>query len=224
MRLKLALFVLALGPVAAAPALADCSTEVALAVNSQGKQKFIRKETNMITEAGPAKMVVEYVTPDRMRQVLTPLAEGSKPVESIVVGDKAWTNTGGGWREAPRHETDQLIQFMITSIAQVYQEVGRFECVGTETIDGRELRGYRGLDELPGPPGKQTAPAVKNEAVRMIYLDPKTGLPARSVFARKGFLDKPIFLEVYLYPETIEIEPPKDVAPAAEPPPADGKP
>lgn len=211
MRLHTGVLAVALGVLWAAPALADCSTEVALAVNAQGKQKFIRKETHMITEAGPARMVVEYATPDRMRQVLTPLTEG-KPVESVVVGDKAWTNNGEGWKEAPPQETDQLVQFMIKSIAQVYQEVGRFECTGTETIDGQELRGYRGLDEKPpGLPGKKTQEQTKNEAVRMVYLDPKTGLPARSILARQGFLDKPIFKEVYTYPDKIDIEPPKDV-------------
>lgn len=198
-----------IGLAAAGPALADCSTEVALAVNSQGKQKFLRKETSMITEAGPAKMVVEYQTPDRMRQVLTPLTEG-KPVESIVVGEKAWTNSGDGWKEAPAQEAEQLVQFMIKSIAQVYQEVGKFECIGTETVEGRELRAYRGLDEA-AKDGKEGAKPPKNEAVRMVYLDPKTGLPARSILARAGFLDKPIFKEVYTYPDKIEIEAPKDV-------------
>lgn len=212
MRAKLGPLALALGVLAAQPALADCSTEVALAVNSQGKQKFIRKETNMITEQGPAKMVVEYVTPDRMHQVLTPLIEGGKPVESIVVGDKAWTNNGDGWKESPPAEAEQLVQYMIRSIAQVYQEVGKFECTGLETIDGKELRGYRGIDEVPaGAPGKKTEPTMKNEGVRMVYLDPQTGLPARSIFARKEFLDKPLFKEVYTYPDKIEIEAPKNV-------------
>ncbi|MCC7253985.1 hypothetical protein [Hyphomicrobium sp.] len=211
MRLTLGSIAIVLGSLAAGPALADCSTEVALAVNSQGKQKFIRKETNMITEAGPAKMVVEYATPDRMRQVLTPLTEG-KAVESIVVGEKAWTNNGEGWKEAPSGEADQLVQYMIRSIAQVYQEVGKFECIGTETVEGRELRGYRGIDEPPpGVPGKKTEPTTKNEAVRLVYLDPKTGLPARSLLARPGYLDKPIFQEIYTYPDKIDIEPPKDV-------------
>jgi hypothetical protein len=205
----------AIGVFAPGAALADCSTEVALAVTAQGKQKFLRKETNMITEAGPAKMVVEYATPDRMRQVVTPLTEG-KPVESIVVGDKAWTNNGDGWKQAPEGETAALVQYMIKSIAQVYQEVGKFECVGTETIDGRELRGYRGLDEDPPPipgqdPAKKPPPRTKNEAVRMVYLDPATGLPARSILAKAGALDKPLFKEVYTYPEKIDIEPPKDV-------------
>lgn len=211
MRLKLGIFAIAVGVLATGSAHADCSTEVALGVNAQGKQKFIRKETNMITAAGPAKMVVEYATPDRMRQVLTPLTEG-KPVQSIVVGEKAWTNNGDGWKEAPSGEADQLVQYMIKSIAQVYQEVGKFECIGTETIEGRELRGYRGIDEPPpGIPGKKSEPTTKNEAVRLVYLDPKTGLPARSLLARPGYLDKPIFKEVYTYPDKIEIEPPKDV-------------
>lgn len=211
MRLKLGSLAIAAGLLMGGPALADCSTEVAVAVNAQGKQKFIRKETHMITEAGPATMVVEYATPDRMRQVLTPLTEG-KAVESIVVGDKAWTNNGEGWKESPQAEADQLVQFMIRSVAQVYQEVGKFECVGTETVEGRELRGYRGLDEPPpAPPGKKSELTTKNEAVRMVYLDPVSGLPARSILARKGMLDKPIFKEVYTYPEAIEIEAPKDV-------------
>ena len=201
----------AISLLAAAPAFADCSTEVALAINSQGKQKFLRKETNMITEAGPAKMVVEYATPDRMRQILTPLTEG-KPVESVVVGDKAWTNNGEGWKESPSHEAEQLVQFMIKSIAQVYQEVGKFECTGLETVDGKELRGYRGLDDPPpSAPGAKPEEKMKNEAVRMVYLDPATGLPARSILARPGHLDKPLFKEVYTYPDNIVIEPPKDV-------------
>jgi hypothetical protein len=45
----------------------------------------------------------------------------------------------------------------------------------------------------------------------MVYLDPATGLPARSIFARAGHLDNPLFKEVYSYPDKIEIEPPKDV-------------
>jgi hypothetical protein len=205
----IASLVLAASLFATGAAFADCSTEVALAVNSQGKQKFLRKETNMFTESGPVKMVVEYQTPDRMRQTLTPLTEG-KGVESIVVGEKAWTNNGEGWKEAPSQETDQLVQYMIKSIAQVYQEVGKFECLGTEHVEGRELRAYRGLDEAPKDPKKGPA-APKNEAIRIVYLDPATNLPARSIFARPGFLDKPIFKEIYTYPDKIEIEPPKDV-------------
>ena len=59
---------------------------------------------------------------------------------------------------------------------------------------------------------------TKNEAVRMMYLDPKSGLPARSIFARADMLDKPIFKEVYTYPDEIKIEVPANAkkAPAPE--------
>lgn len=210
MRYTLGIVAVCLGLAASSSAFADCSMEVSLAVNAQGKQKFLRKETNMITEAGPVKMVVEYHTPDRMRQIVTPLTE-NKPVESIVVGDKAWTNNGQGWVESPKAETDILVQYMIRSIAQVHQEVGLFECMGAEMVDGQRLRAYRGLDPDPPPGQKKSETQIKNEGVRVVYLDPETGLPARSIFARSGHLDKPIFKEVYTYPEKIDIEPPADV-------------
>jgi hypothetical protein len=205
----------------ASPVLADCSTEVALAVQAQGKQKFLRKETQAIGEQGPFKMTIEYGIPDRMRQIVAPLTE-NKPVEAVVVGEKAWTNNGDGWVEAPAQEAEQLVIFMIKSSSQVYQEVGKFECVGAETVDGRQLRAYRGLDEAPKDKSKDADKKPKNEGVRMIYLDPVTGLPARSIFARAGALDKPLFKEVYTYPEDIKIEPPKD-ARKFEPPKEDKK-
>ena len=98
---------------------------------------------------------------------------------------------------------------MIKSMLQIYQEVGKFECVGTETVEGQRAsrlsRPRRSRPEGQGQGQRRT----KNEAVRMVYLDPTTGLPARSIFAREGHLDKPIFKEVYTYPDDIEIEPPK---------------
>lgn len=206
------------------PAAADCSQEVALAVMSQGKQPFLRKETNMITETGPVKMTVEYQTPNRMRQIVEPIGGTGPRVESVVVDEKAWTNSGHGWTLLPAAETDMLLQYMIKSIAQVYQEVGKFECLGAETLEGEKVRAYRGLD--PDPPSdmpeemrQMQSTAQKNEAVRMVYLNPETGLPVRSILARQGMLDKPLFKEVYTYPDKIDIEPPKDVV---EPPKTDG--
>ena len=215
MRRNLVAAAIVLSVAAAAPALADCSTEVALAVQALGKQKFLRKETNAVSDSGPFKMVLEYQMPDRMRQVLTPLTE-EKPVESVVVGEQAWTNNGDGWKEAPKEEAEQLVMFMIKSSSQIYQEVGKFECLGAESVEGRQLRAYRGVDETAqekgkDDKGKDADKKPQNEGVRIMYLDPDTGLPARSIFARAGALDKPIFKEVYTYPAEIKIEPPAGV-------------
>ena len=83
----------------ASPAFADCSKEVQDAVKLQSAAKAFRKETNMITQNGPAKMTIEVVAPDRMRQVVT-LVVNPKPVESILIGGKAWANAGDGvWKK-----------------------------------------------------------------------------------------------------------------------------
>ncbi len=205
----------AMASLAATPAAADCSQEVALGVLAQGKQPFLRKETDMITESGPVNMIVEYHTPNRMRQVVTPKGGQGPTVESIVVDEKAWSNSGNGWTLLPPSATDMLLQYMIKSISQVYQDVGKFECKGAETLDGKRVRAYVGINAAPELPeeakGLGESTAQKNEAVRMIYLDADTGLPVRSILARGGHIDKPIFKEVYTYPDKIEIEPPKDV-------------
>jgi hypothetical protein len=196
----------------AAPAMADCSSEVQLAVKKQGQQKFLRKETQMISEQGPVKMTVEYQLPDRMRQVISLIAD-PRQTETVVVGRKAWSNAGDGWREVGAQETDQLVQYMKESSAQMDQEVGKFECLGGETVDGKQLRAYRGIEEEAKELSKNGLPPPKsqNEAARIIYLDPETGLPAQSIFARPAMLDKPIFKEVYTYPADLKIEQPGEV-------------
>lgn len=213
MRLMTMVALFAVAGIATGPAAADCSQEVALAVMSQGKQPYLRKESDIITENGPVNMVVEYQTPNRMRQIVTPKGGQGPTVESIVVDEKAWSNSGQGWTLLPPATTDMLLQYMIKSIAQVYQEVGKFECRGVENLEGKKVRSYRGLDPDPPtdvPDGMENT-GQKNEAVRLIYLDVATGLPVRSILAREGHLDTPLFKEEYTYPDKIEIEPPKDV-------------
>src|SRR3990170_233184 len=84
------------------------------------------------------------------------------------------------------------------SSSQIYQDVGKFECLGAETVDGKQLRAYRGLDEAPNVPGKDPPQTQKNEAARMFP-------------PRRAMLNKPIFKEVYTYPAELKIEPPANV-------------
>ncbi len=209
--------------VASGSAFANCSNEVAQGVTRQANEAAWRKDANMLTEQGPVKMTVEFLKPDRMRQIVTPFLD-PKPVETILIGDKAWTNQGGSWKELGKGDVEQLAKFFQSSTSQGIDDVGEFECLGPELIDGRQLRAYRGLppkaksknpeasydgaatskgDEAPGQ-----QPEQKNEAIRIVYLDPATGLPARSIFAREGMIDKPLFKEEFSYPGNIKIEAP----------------
>lgn len=191
-------------------ASADCSKEVADAVKKQAETKMFRKETSMITQNGPAKMTIEVVAPDRMRQVVT-LVTDPKPVETILVGGKAWSRTDGGeWTKLGAEDTGQLFQFFQNTIGRSNADVGKFKCIGIEPVEGVKLRGYLGIeDDKPGLPGKNQGTNVKNEAERVIYLDPATGQLVRTIFAQKGKRDKPIFAEVYSYPTDITIDAPK---------------
>ncbi|MCK9912941.1 hypothetical protein MXD81_27550, partial [Microbacteriaceae bacterium K1510] len=51
-----------------------------------------------------------------------------------------------------------------------------------------------------------------------IYVDPTTGLPVRSIYARANMLDKPIFEATYTYPADIKIDTPQFPGAAPEKP------
>jgi len=206
----------------ATAAAADCTREVHQAFTRQGNSDMVRKEMNLIGEQGPFKMLVEYVKPDRMRQVVTTLVEPDKAAETVLVGNESWGRTPEGWRKLDKTTTEQLVAFFKSSLADVATNVGQFDCMGAETIEGQKVRAYRGIAEAkPETPeqieakkrGEDVTEAPKNEAVRVIYLDFDTGLPARIIFAREGMLDKPIFKEVYTYPTDLKIEKPANVKP-----------
>jgi hypothetical protein len=189
----------------------DCTAEVFQAVEKQSKQPAYRMETDVISSEGPLKVKMEYVLPGRMRQVAI-LAVDPKPVETILVDGQAWTNEGQGWIPLTFQHAEQLIEQMRKSTKADPEAVGKFECMGTETVEGRAQRAYKSKPMLPGgmktPDGKEVETSAENEAVRIVYIDTETGLPVRSVLTRTTAMDKPIFKEVYTYPTDLKIEPP----------------
>lgn len=201
-------------------AFADCTREVMQAFTRQSNSDMVRKEMNLIGEQGPFTMTIEYIRPDRMRQVVKTTTEPDKPTETILVGKEAWTRTASApWQKLDTATTDQIVSFFKSTFSETSGNVGMFECMGGETVEGRKVRAYKGLDEPKQKTpeqieaekrGEKPTEAPKNEAVRIIYLDTDTGLPARIIFARDGFIDKPIFKEVYSYPTDLKIDKPAD--------------
>lgn len=197
-------------------AFADCKKEVEAALEKQRQSGAFRMEVDMVSQDGPMKMTVDYKLPDRMRQVVR-LAIDPKPTETILVGEKAWTNHGDGWTVVGSDVTASLIDHFKTTIGGETQ-VGDFDCMGSVVVDGKEVMSYRGYDEAPGPKivGKaaeeaKNKPKEPDAPVRMFYTDPKTGLPVRSIFGRASRLDRPVFKAIYSYPTDLVIEEPKDV-------------
>ena len=74
--------------IAAGPAAhAACKDEVASALERQRKTSGFRMQTKMLSEQGLVNMTVDYMLPDRMRQVITSTTE-PKPVETVVIGKR----------------------------------------------------------------------------------------------------------------------------------------
>jgi hypothetical protein len=201
---------------AAAPARADCNggLDVAQAFAKQREKKTFRMDANVYSAQGPLKMTLDYILPDRLHQSVQIILE-QKGVDAILVGQKAWANEGDGWKIAPPEIKEELDHQLTEVAEETAEQVGRFTCLGNELVDGRELAAYRAEEEPPKPDGQggaaQPAPQSKpptNESVRIVYIDLKTGLPARTVIGRPTQLDRPLFKADYSYPDDIKIEPP----------------
>lgn len=205
----------------AVPVLADCKDEVLAALEKQRKVASFRMESSMISEQGPIRMSVDYLQPDRMRQVVTRAIAPDKPVETILVGSKAWSKDGeakdAGWVELSPEITRQIIDSRDEVLGDDAGTIGTVGCLGSTAIDGRELIAYRiendaqtgPVDRSPDAKVKaQKALADEARPLRMFYVDPQSGLPARSVFIRANKPEKPMFRADYTYTD-IKIEPPK---------------
>ena len=200
----------------AAPAFADCKEEVLAALDKQRKAPAFRMETNMVSEQGPVQMTVEYQPPDRMHQLVT-VAVNPKPVETILVAGKAWSKDGDAWKELAPDIAGEMITQLDETLGEDRGTLGTVACLGSTAIDGQDLTAYRvENDAVAGPEDRspdakekaKAALADEGRPLRMFYIDPKTGLPMRSIFARANKLDKPIFKAVYTYPPDIKIEVP----------------
>jgi len=207
-------FVLAVALVIAAStaAQADCKDEVATALERQRKSSTFRMETTMISEEGKVNMTVDYMLPDRMRQVLTSAGDPN-PIETIVIGEMAWTRRGGGdWELVHPQVRAALVRQMEETLGDNPGELGEFACLGRKAVAGKNMLAYQGENEKAGPKdlsrGVKDMPKAPDRPVRIIYVDAITGLPMRSLFARANSLDKPIFEATYSYPADIRIEAP----------------
>jgi hypothetical protein len=179
-------------------------------------------QTSMLSEQGLVNMTVDYMLPNRMRQVITSTAE-PKPVETVVIGRDAWSRMEGEpWRPLHPQIADALVAQMQETLGDDPGTLGDFECLGKQALADKNFLAYQGENVEPGPkdlsPGTAEKPKLPDRPVRVIYVDPTTGLPMRSIYARANKLEKPIFEATYSYPADIRIDaPPAPGAPVDKP-------
>ncbi len=188
----------AVGAILPIAAHADCKQEVADAFEKQRKTSAFRLVTRMINERGPIKMTVDYILPDRMHQTVKAALDPAA-TETILVGKRAWVSGGSGWEELPMDDALSIAEQMEKDVVKGGGEQPIFDCLGYVEVDGHKLLAYEAMRDKTAPPG---------QPVRMVYIDPITGLPARSIVALKDKLERPFFQQDYSYPQDIKIEPP----------------
>jgi hypothetical protein len=195
-----------------AVAEAGCKEEVSTALERQRKTSGFRMVTTMISEDGKIDMTVDYLLPDRMRQIVKS-AKDPDSVETVVVGNYAWSRRVGDeqWSLLNPEITSELVKQMQDTLGDEPGQMGSFDCLGKKPVDGKDALAYQGENDA-GPKdvseGAKDKPKLPDRPVRVIYVDTTTGLPVRSVFARANNLDKPIFEATYSYPVDIKIDSP----------------
>jgi hypothetical protein len=190
--------------VSAGPALSadpSCKEQVAAAFNKQRSSHAFTMDADLKGESGPVKITVEYLPPDRMRQQI--IAPSQEPLETVLVGTRAWSRQGGAWEELMPAIAQTIIAQVRQAVVDPPKDVGEFECMDKATIDGKEYLAYRSV-EKGGADAKGSL--VSRPVHRTIYVDPKTGLPAINIVVEDKPDAVPLFRGVYAYPTDLEIE------------------
>lgn len=191
----------------ALPARADCTDEVAAALERQRKSSAYRTTTSTVTEKGPVTMTVDYILPDRMHQTVKAMLEPGE-VERILIGGQAWIKVPGAkWERLPQAAMNELRDQMRDNIVDAPARLAAYECLGKVTVDNEELIGYRLDDRTVLPTGKKIAPP-EGTPERVLYVHPITGLPVREIAAPRGRPEKPFHKTIFTYSQDITIDAP----------------
>jgi hypothetical protein len=186
----------------ASTAMADdkCRDAVAEAFSKQRAARAFTTTSEMKTAAGPVKITVAYQPPDRMHQTIH--APNQEPLETTLVGMRAYSRQGGAWEELMPAVAQTIIAQVRAAAVDPPKEVGDFECLGTKTLDGKEYLTYRSVEKQADAGAATGAPVLH----RTIYVDPKTGLPAVNIVSGEEPNAELAYKGVYEYPERLEIE------------------
>lgn len=193
------------GLVAFLPGIAladDCSKDVLAAVEKQRSSKAFRVSMTQGTVEGPVDMTVDYLPPDRMLQTVT-AKHMAGPQQTMLVGTRAFAGSDGAYEELLPQFAQSVVSEMANAVGKP-DHMGTFECVGKQTVDGKELLAYRAVDK-DAKPGANPDESL----ARTIYVDPDSGLPAYNIVAAVSGKGEPALKVTYSYPTDLVIEAPE---------------
>lgn len=179
---------------------ASCKEAVAAAFAKQRTSKAFTMTAQMHGESGPVEITVEYMPPDRMHQTI--VAQGQAPLETSLVGTRAWSRQGGAWEELMPAIAQTVIAQVREAVVDPPKDVGDFECLDKVTVDGKPYLAYRSIER----PDTAAKGAGGTPVHRTVYVDPDTGLPALNIVVEEKEGSTPLFKGTYAYPADLVIE------------------
>ena len=151
---------LLLATLIAGPAQADCLEEIKTILASSLTSGPYAMD--MTSEAGGLAIAAEVVPPNAMHSKTVVSGTTS---EVTVLDGKAWMNMGTGWTALPDTTADAMMAGFTAAEAMLDSVTGE-ECLGTQTVDGRDLLAFRYDITMATVLTKST-----------MYADPTTRLP-----------------------------------------------
>lgn len=152
--------VLVLAALVAGPAQADCREDIKTILASSLTSGPYAME--MTSESGDFSIVAEVVPPSAMHSKNVVAGTTS---EMTVLDGKAWSDAGSGWTALPDSvAAAAMVGFQAADI--MLESITAEECLGTQTINGRDLLAFR---------YQMTMSATTTKAT--MYADPATRLP-----------------------------------------------
>jgi len=188
---------------ASAPAYADqnCKAEVDAAFAKLREARSFRLETTITNPDGILRMEADYVLPDRMHQKVR-LGKDSPAMEMIVVGNRAWSNQGGGWAELSASFATTVAQQIKETVADAPKVSTDYTCAGDKELEGKSYVLYQGV--LDPPAGSVGAGSNQQN----VYIDKATGLPVRNIVTPVSAPDRRLFDGTFTIMQDLKIDAP----------------
>src|SRR5215472_10642100 len=206
---------------------ASCGAKVAAAFERlRTSDRPYRKETIfVVNDHQTFHEIVEFVPPDRMRQITNNGVPGYGRVETIRIGERAWSNEGERWSQWEPGLAENIYGVDTRSWppAPAVPTDTAFECLGRVEFKGTTYIGYRqplvkGVVRIVTDSGGRLNEKEEQEvlsrlyqmpqASRTVFVDWPSMLPAYDIWAPENQLDNPKSSDHYTYPGAISIEAP----------------
>jgi hypothetical protein len=207
---------------------ADCRDEAAAAFEQlRTSGRPYRKEvTWVISGQQTFQATIEFLPPDRTREITSNGVPGYGAIETIRVRQQAWTKLGlrpWSWREWDSRSVQSALEegkdFSALSDHPIPADAV-FECLGRVVYEGTAYLGYRARVDravltLTFRNGASSEAQQQELSLRempgewrTVFVDPERLLPIYDLAAQENQLDSPRNKVKYVYPNSIRIGPP----------------